>query len=521
MPHRILNPDGDTITYARISEEERAQLKYSSTEAQLDDLRRWAQEQGWVVHTERWDEGYSATKMERPELIEILTHDVENKNLRRVCIIEIGRLGGGVEWIPVMDRLRNKHGIEVLAHHDPVDASTPGGEFCLTLLLAAKRFQVRLTGQRIKDKIHSRAEKGLWHGGMCPPYFHVDREATNLVPDMQYADVVLRIHDEYRRSESFVAVADWLTSHRVPEPRGKTAWDWHQVERIIKSPYYAGLIEHDGRLYPAAFEAMVPREIWEESQQIVKKKKGRRMLVCEHRVNLLIGLGRCGHPGCGAALTCGGSWKNGRRFYWYLCSRKQRNYKQVDHSNRIRADKLEDWVISQLVFLSENPKMIQAGLEKQLEAANQKQAPQRETLRRLTLADKKVEEEKSRVVDSIATGSMTGALLSAVNDKFAMLEQEQNQLQSQIDTLKQQIDHSAYDSFDPEDFSAHLGDWSALMEAATPEEKRELLKECVRSISHDREIGNQLELFSEIAEVRTTEHTWRAWRDLNARPRGP
>lgn len=502
MPHTIVNPDGDTVTYARISEEERAQLKYSSTESQIDDLRRWAEQQGWTVYAERWDEGYSATTMDRPELMEILTHDVENKNIRRVCIIEIGRLGGGVEWIPVMDRLRNKHGIEVLAHHDPIDASTPGGEFYLTLLLAAKRFQVRLTGQRIKDKIHSRAEKGLWHGGRCPPYFRVDYESTNLVPEMEYAPLVRQMHEEYIRSGSDVAVANWLDCHRIPAPRGMPKWDWHQVGRILRSSYYAGLIEHDGRFYEAAFEPLVAKELYEESLARRRSKNGSRTIVSENRVNLLIGIGRCGHIGCNASLTSAGSWKGNKRYFWYACSRKQRNYRHVDHSNRIRAEVLEKWVIDQLAFLSLSPEIIAAAYRARLTELNCKDEPLRDELRALDKARRKIATEMQSILDAIAGGSLSGALLTAVNDKFSTLEREHGKLAEREESLRGQIKHGALDRFDPEVFCSRLGDWSVLMSHATPEEKRELIRECVHTVWHDREVGNRLELYAEVTGVR-------------------
>ncbi len=528
---QVIDTNGDTVLYARISEEERAQLNYSSTNAQLDDLARWAGEQGWRVAIKRWDEGFSATELDRPALCEIIDDDGNNPRIKRILVTEYGRFGGTVEFLGVIDRLRS-HGVEVKAKYDSIDNATASGEFMLTMLLAVKRFQVKQTGEKISAKIQQRAQKGLWKGGQKPWGFEIDSKATNLVPVMELAPVVRAAHEEFIRTRSFASVADMLARLGVESPNGG-AWEWRRVDAMLRCPFFAGLLRVGDELLPAAFPAMIPPELFHESLAARKSRQtGVKPMHPPHpnakQFYLLSSIVKCDHPGCMAALTPQSNRGKRENFHYYACSRKQRSYRTVNHCNRIRAEVLELFVFEKLAWLSESPDVIASVVElkrrKQLEGTEAEQSE----LSRLDAAVRRCNDEARAMLDGIASGELRGALLDAANDRFESVKADKERLLSDRRRLAERL-RNPFEHFNPETFASNLRDFRGLMTRLPDEQRRYLLRSCVREIGYDREAGYRLELWPDVQKLAKSAgegvcaslHGWRARRDSNPRPCGP
>lgn len=69
MDKKIKNAPGSRVVlYARVSIEEQAGKDHFSIEAQLHEMRGFANEKGWEIVGEFVDEGESGTKRDRPQL---------------------------------------------------------------------------------------------------------------------------------------------------------------------------------------------------------------------------------------------------------------------------------------------------------------------------------------------------------------------------------------------------------------------------------------------------------------------
>jgi site-specific DNA recombinase len=96
MPRHSKNAPGSRVVlYARVSTEEQAGEEHYSIEAQLNEMREFAEREGWTVIGQFVDEGISGTKRDRPELNALL-----DTARRRDCDIilthELSRLSRSV-----------------------------------------------------------------------------------------------------------------------------------------------------------------------------------------------------------------------------------------------------------------------------------------------------------------------------------------------------------------------------------------------------------------------------------------
>lgn len=141
--------------YARVSTADQ------NPQMQLDGLRDYAGQRGWVIAGEYIDHGVSGTKDRRPQLDELMT------NVRR------GKLRGGVVLVFKFDRFARsvKHlvtaldefrslGIDFVSLHDSIDTSTPTGRFTYAITAAFAEMETELIRLRVRSGLDAARRRG-------------------------------------------------------------------------------------------------------------------------------------------------------------------------------------------------------------------------------------------------------------------------------------------------------------------------------------------------------------------------
>lgn len=171
--------------YARVSTAEQHH------EMQLDGLREFAVQRGWVVVREYVDLGISGSKDRRPQLDELMK-DASRRKFDVVLVYKFDRFARSVKHlVTALDEFRSL-GIDFVSLHDAIDTSTPTGRFTFSIIAAVAELEREIIRTRVKSGLDAARRRGRRIGR---PKVRVD---------------VDRARDLRSQGESYARIADVL-----------------------------------------------------------------------------------------------------------------------------------------------------------------------------------------------------------------------------------------------------------------------------------------------------------------------
>ena len=180
----------------------------------------------------------------------------------------------------------------------PLDFSTPFGKAMANVLITFAELELAVISERIREAWHALREAGKWPGGTVPfgriPV-RAEPKGWRLVPDPEYAPVVVEMVRRYLAGHSFHMLSRWLNEQGIPASRdaqrlrtGKPAkgkgWTPATVQKVLTSPGLAGhVLAQGGPLRDAdglivRIDPLIPPEDYERLQTALKERAyGRRV----------------------------------------------------------------------------------------------------------------------------------------------------------------------------------------------------------------------------------------------------
>ena len=293
--------DGQAIVYGAKSTTD----PHGSIETQLADGEALAARDGLEVVGKYSDEARSAYHGNRGDgLAQAMAH-AERIAPCALIVQHSDRLarGDGKQALHVLQYVfwAMDHGVTILSVQDPrtfedlVNAAVSG----------SRNFEdSRRKSLAVAAGMKRRAAKGLHHGGPRPyGYSYVGPKLeTVLTPVPGEAEVVESMFGDFLSGVSQRAIARALNDRGIPASRGR----WHQasIAQLLRNPIYAGLRRHNGEIYPATHEPIVPVDLFEDVQKRLDRQSrrgGDRGRPAKGSHLLTKGLLRCGR--CGEAMV--------------------------------------------------------------------------------------------------------------------------------------------------------------------------------------------------------------------------
>ena len=281
--------------YARKStdDEERQIL---SIQAQLDELRMLAEKEGLQVVRE-YVEAQTAKEPGRPVFNEMLE------------AMERGEAQGILAWHP--DRLaRNSvDGGRVVYALDTGQVATlkfptfwfentPQGKFMLNIAFGQSKYYVDNLSENIRRGLRKKLREGIYPN-MPPPGYRNDKQTRAIVIDEERALFIRKMFDAYATGTyTYASLAKTVTGWGFRGVRNKPMAA-SKVRDILTNPFYIGLFRFSGEIYEGKHPPLIPRELFERVQKVLKRT-GRGRYVKHSRFPFR-GLIIC-HE-CGCAIT--------------------------------------------------------------------------------------------------------------------------------------------------------------------------------------------------------------------------
>ncbi len=464
--------------YARVSSDQQREEK--TIASQTAALVAFATREGYSVPDE-WifeDEGYSGATLVRPGLERVRDLAAEGQ-IEAVLALSPDRLSRKYAYQVLLIEELARCAVEMVFIKAP-RSHTPEDQLLLQfqgMIAEYERAQILERSRRGKRHRAKLGEVGVLSG--APYGYRYVRKSDDRVAYYEVleaeAEVVRQVFELYTVGAlSIGAITRRLNERAVPTKKGGARWERSTVWAMLRNPAYQGLAcfgktqvgarqrfstrtvrRRGGQPARNSANHELPRDQWipipvpslvaedtfalaQERLRANQKHASRRTI----EPSLLQGLVHCRQ--CGYALYRTSTRSSARKISYYRCLGSDAwryDGKARCHQRPIRLDLLEPLVWSEIMRLLEDPKLIEAELNRRLEAARHSNPTKRHQdglARELAQVHKRMERLLTAYQEDLLS-------LEELRRRMPKLRQCEQRLQADIHSLSAQLaDQAAY-----------------------------------------------------------------------------
>jgi len=233
----------------------------------------------------------------------------------------------------------------------------------------------------------------------------------------QQADVVRQMADLYLRGKGLQAICDWLRSQGIPTPRVARVWHPAVVQRILRNPLHAGLIEHEGEHIRGAHysQRVYDEDVFHQIMEQMKRRSRvpRRTLFCSRAP--LASLARCDE--CGSRMHV---VPISDRYRAYRCDGPR--IWGTDCSSRpyVRGDFLEPRIAQEIEKVATDSQVLALAEREAKQLLSRESAGRGDEVKRLLAERAQVERRWVELGEAFGDGSVSKDMLRACDQELGM-----------------------------------------------------------------------------------------------------
>ena len=355
-------------TYTRISTDEERQP--NSLEAQRVRLDSFVSSQPeWQINL-RYEDQFTGTVIDRPALSRLL-RDAKLGRFDVLLVYRVDRLARSIRGLAqIVDEL-DQASVIFRSATEPFDTGTPAGRMMVQMLGVFAEFERALIVERILAGLERKAARGGWCGGARPFGLDLSADRDHLERNPTEAPLVPVIFDLYVNQHlGSTAAAKWLNEHGYRSRTGRP-WSRASVLTVLRNRSYLGEIYYRGKWYPAPHEPLIPTELFDRAQAILKERgEDHSQRYSNASEYLLTGRVRCGR--CGQAYI--GTAAHGRngRYTYYTCFTRHRYGTEHCANDRLPAEKLEQAITRRLWKVLDDQELTSSAIEETYQCLTQR-----------------------------------------------------------------------------------------------------------------------------------------------------
>lgn len=273
------------VAYLRVSTE--AQTEKYGLDMQKQKIMEYCDKEGVIIDKWYIDGGYSGSKLDRPEIQELLD-DAKKGQIAKVYIYKLDRMSRDViDTLTLLYRVLPKCGVQIISMTEDLHFENPMDKVMIGVNAIMGQYEREVIYMRTRAGMKERVKKGLWMGGgLVPLGYYYDRNDGLLHPDDKWAKKVKKAYEMYIDGYSCDKIAKILgfSGERV-------------VIQVLKRKINIGIIKYNGEEYRGQHEAIVSEELFYKAQECMKMRHTNSHISNDH---ILTGLCHCGK--CGARM---------------------------------------------------------------------------------------------------------------------------------------------------------------------------------------------------------------------------
>lgn len=284
-----------------------------AVERQEADCRSLASRLGWPVDDHRVyvDNSKSAwQRARRRPAWDRMLEDLRAGRIDSIVTYHGDRLMRQPWDLEQLLAVAERGGVRIASVSGTRDLDSPDDRFILRVEVAAACRESDSTSRRIRRKLQANREAGRTQRGGRRPFGYgvqvgtkerLDPETGERVQvpvydtDRQVPSEARYVRDAADRllaGQSQAGVIAWLRAEGVTTTEG-AAMTARGLRHILLAPRTAGLIEHQGELYEAAWDGILTRETWEDVRAYYQHSAARNPYPGRERRYLLSGVAVC------------------------------------------------------------------------------------------------------------------------------------------------------------------------------------------------------------------------------------
>ena len=203
--------------------------------------------------------------------------------------------------------------------------NNPQGKLMLSVLLGFSKYYVDSLSENVKRGNRAKLERG-WLPNAPPIGYRNDRDTKTIVPDAERFEIVRRLFSlaltgNYSLRQLCNQTQEWGLVTRPRKTIGGRPLSLSGMHRVLRNPFYAGLIVWRGHTYRGAH---VPLISLQDRQRVLRLLGRYGKQAPQTRTFPFTGLIRCG--GCGLMVTAETKVNRyGSTYTYYHCTRRRRD----------------------------------------------------------------------------------------------------------------------------------------------------------------------------------------------------
>ena len=375
--------------YGRVSTDHENQK--TSIPNQLNYCTEWVHRSGGVVYDTYIDDGISGKSMLiRPDVKRLLA-DAEAKKFCGVVFNNISRFGrDNLDLLWMKRKICDEWDLRMVGLEEGYDSIKDDDELLFMIHAGMSQSMRKKLSKQIRHGCMRKADRGEFATPVAPygyrrPHIVVREDGTvirpenyKLHPDLETAPVIKAIFELTRAGYGGRQIIKAMENGDPPFLKpistryGADHWSNATLYKMLHNPAYKGTLvfnrtksktkknpESEWIIKENAHEAIVSKELWEEVQDILARRRTSKAL-CTDRA-LLSGIAKCGLCGRGMIHSStrspsGTVNKVYRRYYYYQCRHELLEIKQS--RIQIREEVLNEVILNALQEISIDPSLV-------------------------------------------------------------------------------------------------------------------------------------------------------------------
>lgn len=533
---KLIDRSPTAAIYARKS---KASEKGESIENQINrcislcELRDW----GYIVFQ---DYDISGATLDRPDF-ELMMNKIHKGELQYLVCYKLDRVSRSTGDFSNLIQELDAIDVAFISIKENFDLSTPMGRAMMMITSVFAQLERETIAERVRDNMIDRAKMGKWNGGPVPFGFDAEtktietgdrsKKVSKLIINKEESQMIKEFYAWYLLSNGSVRNVCTKVNELGYRTKNNAYWSDSQVSRLLQSPLYCindidaynyfkdntevnivdskddyegqnGLMyynrrkshkkttrerdEEDWILAIGEHKGFIPGEIFTKVQHKISKNKVTAPRTGQGERSPLVGLVKCGR--CGSSMSVFSSPRDSKDkskgyYNYFRCITREQKAKILCDNSNVRADILEELVVSHVTSLLDNDKSLKEILESSNNDIEDKRLPLIAKRNKLQSDLDKVDNEIDNLVDSLSKGILPEVIIKR---KYKELEERKVNLRKELEIISSELNNNYVETFDLETVTKNIKDFINTYEYLNLDEKKKLLNSIVKEISMDK-----------------------------------
>ncbi len=400
------------VIYARYSSDNQRE---ESIEGQLRDCNDYAKYNDIEVVGTYIDRAFSAKTDDRPDFQRMIA-DAPKKLFDVVLVWKLDRFARNRYDSAYYRYTLKKSGVRLISVKENI-SDGPEGIILEAVLEGYAEFYSANLSQNIKRGFRENALKCKWNGNTPPlGYKVVDHR---LAIDDDTAPIVRLAFQMVADGHTAKDVHKYFQDKSIRRSNGKPI-AYTSVLYMLQNRTYIGEYRHSGVVVPNGVPPVVPQELFNRVQEVIKKNSIAPAAHSADNDYLLTTHLYCGE--CGALMTAySGTSRSGAVYRYYICNQARKHNCKKE---KISKDKIENLVVNKTVEFLQNDDIIESLVDILFDLQSEENTVLPQLERQI--------EEKKKEINNIVSAIQKGVASDTLIQRLTELEKEKSAYEEQL-----------------------------------------------------------------------------------------